>query len=260
MVEVTLTNEVTLEVLGYQLSEKFERFYEEQKEFLGLEEIVFVPMSEHPNPSCFLNAYGTTVLDKDRNILQIYLDHKHLGLHPAAEQDYVAEIISVHEILHEWTKAKGYPEIYCDERISDDFLNLFHHQVITRVMDQLEYDYSIPDRFVAKEFVEHNTALIEAEGLPEYKTGSVRFWVFTIKYAEYYFKFPPEYYEKARQLVSGTNMNLLLRSDQCVAVIQESKCWENPNKMFLAMKRVRDLLSLPSDSLDIKNPETGEWC
>ena len=254
-----------MEVLGFQFSEKFERFYEEQKEFLGLEEIVFVPMSEHPNQGLFGGAYGTTDLSEDGRTLKVYLNPDRFNLHPANERNYVAEVIAVHEILHQWTKAQGYPEVRgadCDDwpAVTESFIGLFHHRVITREMDRLKYNYSMVDRFVAGEFVRKNTELKAREAIPEYTPSSDVFSLFTIKYAEYYFKFPPEYYQKAKQLIADSNMNLLLRSVMCVEVIKKTRCWETPGNMFTAMKQVRGLIELQPNVLDFQNPATGKWC
>ena len=156
-----------MEVLGYQFSDKFEMFCEEQKSLLGLTNIEFLPITEHPSYTEDDNWYGTNKLTEDGKVLKVYLNHDQLNLHSVEERDYVAEVIAVHEILHQWTKTQGYPEVCADVRISDAFLNLFHHRVITRVMDKLGYDYAIPDRFVAQGFVEKNSALVLAEGLPD---------------------------------------------------------------------------------------------
>lgn len=252
-----------MEILGYQLSERFERFYEDKKISLCLERIVFLPMSDHPSGNQYRSAYGTTFLTDDGRTLQVFLNPNCFNQYPAEVRDYVAESIAIHEILHPWTKAQGFPEVRGDARcpaIGERFTNLFHHLVINREMDRLEYDHSITDRFVARQFVEVNTELKNTKGIPEYELTTFEFSLYAINYAIYYFQFPPDDYNKARQLICDTNPTLLDRSDQSVKAIEESRCWENPTTMFSIMKRVRNLVELAPNLLEIQNPDTCDWC
>ena len=161
-----------MRVLGYQLSEIFEGFYKEKKAELSLENITLLPMSDHPKGNQYGNAYGTTLLKDNGRTLQVFLNPDCFNQYPSDIRDYVSESIAVHEILHPWTKEQGFPEVRSDTRcpaIGERFTNLFHHLVINREMDRLEYDHAITDRFVARQFVEVNTELKNTQSIPEYE-------------------------------------------------------------------------------------------
>lgn len=251
-----------MEVLGYKLSQKFERFYEEQKDLFGLDEIVFIRMSEHSNQTQYSGAYGTTLLTEDGRILEVFLNPDRFDLHPLEERDYVAEIIAVHEILHRWTLAQGYPEVcgatvYPD--ITERFTNLFHHRVINIEMDRLKYDYSVPDRLVAKQFIERLKTVTEESPLPTYDGSDTQFPLFIMILATARDQFTSEEFEQVLPFFNHTNPEIVRRSDACFRLIEESRCWEDPMVMFDVMTQVRDILELEPNILDFKNPETGEW-
>ena len=250
---------MAVEVLSYQFSKKFERFYEEQKELLRLGGIVFLPMSEHPQQRQYGGHYGTTILNEDGRGLEVYLNPKCFNRHPAEERELVAEIIAVHEILHRWTISKGFPEVQGANvypELAERFINLFHHRVINLEMDKLGYDYSIPDRMVAQRFLDG----VERERpLPTYDASYPRFSLLIMVLATGRDQFTSEEFEKVIPYFAYSNPEILRRGDLCANLIEESKCWDSPAVMFDIMKEVRDILELESNIIDFRNPETGEW-
>jgi hypothetical protein len=251
-----------LEVLGYQLSDNFERFYETHKDLLGLEDIVFVPMSEHPQQAQHGSAYGTTSLSEDGRTLQVFLNPERFNLHPPKERDYVAEVIAVHEILHPWTRWKGFPEV-CGAEVypafAERFTNLFHHRVINKEMDRLGYDYSIPDRLVAQQFVEYLERETAAGPLPTYDTSDTQFCPLIMILATARDQFTNEEFDRVVPFFAYSNPEIATRSEACFRLIEDSRCWDSPVVMFEVMMQVREILELTPNILDFKNPETGEW-
>lgn len=251
-----------MEVIGYHLSTKFERFYKEQKNLLCLDDIVFVPMSEHPNKAVHGGDYGTTLIDEGSKVLRVFLNPDRFNRQPAEERELVAEIIAVHEILHRWTIAKGFPEVNgADEfaELRERFINLFHHRVINREMEKLGYNYSIPDRLVAQQFIELLQRETSDGPLRTFETNDVGYSLFIIILATVRDQFTSEEYEKVTPYFAYSNTEVLRRGELCADLIDESKCWESPIVMFEVMNQVREILGLESNILDFKNPETGEW-
>ena len=253
----------SLDILGYQSSEEFDEFFEHQKVFLNLDTIKFIPMRKHPNQGLYGTAYGTILLSADNKVLNVYLNPKRFKLHPTEERAKVAEVTTVHEILHQWTKIKGYPQIRGDNRyleVVNWFTNVFHHLVINKEMDRLSYEYNLLDRFVADEFVDRIEKQKQCEVIPTYPPWSIQFSLYTLWFTNMYFQFSAENYEKVRQLMVDSNANLLKRSDRCIKKIVVSNCWKSPSRMFYAMKQVRELIEFKHPLLEIRNPDTSEWC
>lgn len=252
----------SLEVLGFQLSDKFEQFCEIQRNLLGFDDIVFVTMSEHPQQGQYGGAHGTTLPSEDGRTLQVFLNPERFNRHPPEEHDYVAEVIAVHEILHPWTRWKGFPEVCGADvypGITERFTNLFHHRVIDKEMARLGYDYSIPDRLVAQQFVEYLERETASVPLPTYDQTDTQFCQFIMILATAQYQFTKEEFERVVPFFAYSNPEIVKRSDTCFRLIEDSKCWEDPNVMFAVMNQVRGLLELEPNILDFKNPETGEW-
>jgi hypothetical protein len=224
-----------MDILGYESSEKFERFYDYQKEFLGIDDIAFVPIRKHPNQNLYGTAYGTIFLVDDGRRLKVFLNPRRFELHPVEERAEVAEVTAVHEILHQWTKAKGYPLVRGDKKylqVTNWFTNVFHHLVVNEEMDRLGFDYRVLDRFVADEFIFRIEKQKQREAIPTYTPESVEFSLYTLWYTHFYFQFSEVNYTKARSLIVDSNENLLKRSDKCIKEITASECWKSSSIMF----------------------------
>lgn len=251
-----------MNVLGYQLSANFVGFYETQKAVLGLKDIIFVSMAEHHGQKQYGHAYGTTELVEDDQILNVYLNPDCINSHPAETRDNVAESIAVHEILHQWTKAKGFPEVRGADiypALTERFTNLFHHRVVNKEMKRWGYDTSVPDRLVAQQF--RNALERETSGgpLPTYDSSYLGFALYIMILATALDQFTSSEFEGVVSFFATTNPEIIRRSYLCFNLIEESQCWESPTAMFEVMEQVRDILELTSNILDFKNPETGEW-
>lgn len=252
-----------MDILGYESSKKFEEFYSGQKKFLGMDEMAFIPIRKHPNQNLYGTAYGTIILSDDGKHLKVFLNPKRFELHPVDERAKAAEVTAVHEILHQWTKAMGYPLIRGDKRyleVVNWFTNVFHHLVINKEMDRLGFEYGVLDRFVADEFIERIEKQKEREVIPTFPPNSVQFSLYTLWYTHFYFQYSEVNYEKARNLIMDSNENLLRRSERCVQILVDSECWKSSSIMFYAMNRVRNLIEFPYPLLEIRNPDTGDWC
>ena len=248
-----------MKVLGYEFSDRFEAFFEELLDSLGLE-IVFLPMSEHPNQSQYGKAHGTTLLSEDGKTLRVFLNPDCFDQYPKEKRDGVAESIAVHEILHEGTKAQGFPEVQGADvyaELTEWFTNLFHHRVINVEMDRLGFDYSVQDRKVAKDFLDWLSS--EAPNGQVQTLEGDRKQLFSIVLAEMRNRFTKEEYVSAVPYFAFSNTEVFNTAQLCADAIDESRCWEKPMVMFEIMSVVRKLLGLEANILDFKNPETGEW-
>lgn len=248
-----------MKVLDYEFSDRFESFFEDQVDSFGLE-IVFLLMSEHPRQSQFGKAHGTTMLSDDGSTLKVFLNPDCFEKYPDDIRDSVAETIAVHEILHQWTKAQGFPEVQGADiyaELAEWFTNLFHHRVINAEMDRLGFDYSVQDRKVAKDFLDWLRS--EAPSGQVRTLEGDRKQLFAIVLAEMRNRFTRDEYEVVVPYFAYSNTEVFNTAQKCADAIDESRCWKDPMVMFEVMYVVRKSLCLEANILDFKNPETGEW-
>lgn len=241
-----------MNVLGYEMSERFNVFCKDQKESLGIE-VDIDNMNQHPRKEQFIDVWGLNIPpDNHSNVLKVYVNLDLIyskGISTELTKSFV-EIISVHEILHEWAR-NTHPNVSFPvgphgiadpliETISNMFLNVFHHLVIIPEIRKQGFDASRLEQLVATDYLERIKA---DEPLPLYKAHTCEFNIRVLRCADFYFRLPDETYRKIGQTMKGKNPLIIEETNKCVTEIKEINC-DIPDQMFTAMNKILKRLSL----------------